>query len=99
MLFLGPDGLVDSVRSDSSVDIEAVAHEYAMLLRIAGRTAEDTGAGKIVEHMMVADKSVAIARLISPENFVVVIFRSTDQIGRARYELKKSAWELGQDLP
>lgn len=96
VVFVGPSGIIDSVKADSRVDLETVAGEYAMLLRIATRTSEDTGAGNLVEHMVVSDKSVVIARSISPDHFLIAVFQEQDPIGRARYELKKAARELSR---
>jgi predicted regulator of Ras-like GTPase activity (Roadblock/LC7/MglB family) len=94
ILFVGPNGVVDQLIADPGVDVDAIVGEYAMLLRIATRTSEDTGAGNLVEHVVVSDRSMVIARNISPDNFLIVLFRTNDQIGRARYELKQAAWEL-----
>ncbi len=35
-----------------------------------------------------------IARLVSPQHFVILITKAQDQIGRARFELKNAASEI-----
>jgi predicted regulator of Ras-like GTPase activity (Roadblock/LC7/MglB family) len=96
LLLLGPDGVMDHAQIDPAVNIDTIAIEYGTLLRIAGRAAEDSGAGNLLEHIVVSDKSIMIARTISPEHFLILLCRSQDQIGRARYELKQAAWELNR---
>jgi len=94
ILIVGPDGVVDHVLADSSLKIETIASEYAMLLRIAGRASQDAGAGNLVEQTVISEKSVMIARLVSPQHFVILITKAQDQIGRARFELKNAASEI-----
>ena len=94
VVMLGHDGVVDHILADPLLNVETIAGEYATLLRITARTSEDAGAGKLIEQIIVSDKSIMIARAVSPEHFLVLLSRTQDQIGRARYELKKAAWEI-----
>jgi len=94
VVFAGPDGIIDHILVDPALSIETIASEYAMLLRIAGRTAEDTGAGNLLEQIVVSERSTMIARSVSPEHFLILVCRSQVQIGRARYELKQAAREI-----
>ncbi len=93
---LGPNGVLDHIQSDPELHTETIVLEYGTLLRIACRASEDTGAGPLVEHVLVSEKSIMIARTIAPEHFLILISGSQDQLGRARYELKQAAWELGK---
>jgi predicted regulator of Ras-like GTPase activity (Roadblock/LC7/MglB family) len=97
IVLLGPGGVVDHVQLDPNVHIETIAIEYGTLLRVAGRASEDSGAGSLIEHIVVSDRSIMIARTISPEHFLILLCGSQDQLGRARYELKQAAWELAAD--
>ena len=94
VIVAGAHEVIDSVCVDTSLDLDTIAAEYATLLRIAGRTSEDTGAGNLVEQIVVSDKSIMIARHVSAEEFLILVCRSQDQIGRARYELRQAAWEI-----
>jgi len=78
ILIVGPDGVVDHVLADSSLKIETIASEYAMLLRIAGRASQDAGAGNLVEQTVISEKSVMIARLVSPQHFVILITKAQE---------------------
>lgn len=95
ILVVGPDGvLVDCLVEDPETDVETLAAEYPTLLRIAERTSEDAGGGRLVELILVSDNAVTVARSISSGHFLVLVTTVHDQIGRARYELRQAAWEI-----
>ena len=94
VILVGPAGIVDHVLDDDALNIETIAGEYATLLRIARSACEDSGAGNLVENIVVSEKSIMIARSIPPDHYLILLSRSQDQIGRARYELKQAAWEM-----
>ena len=98
VILVGPDGIVDHVVDDPAVNIETIAGEYATLLRVASSASEDSGAGNLVENIVVSEKSIMLARTISPENYLILLSRSQDQIGRARYELKQAAREIRKSV-
>ncbi len=94
VILVGPEGVVDRMVQDSTLDIETIVGEYITLLRIARSASEDSGAGNLVENIVVSERSIMIARSISPEHYLILLSKSQDQIGRARYELKQAAWEI-----
>ena len=94
VILVGPEGVVDRVVEDATLDIETIVGEYITLLRIARRASEDSGAGNLVENIVISERSIMIARSISPEQYLILLSRSKDQIGRARYELKQAAWVI-----
>jgi len=93
-MLVGPHGVVDYVADDRGLNLEPIAEEYATLLRIARSASEDSGAGNLVENVLVSEQSVMIARSISPDHYLILLSQARDQIGRARYELKQAAWDL-----
>jgi predicted regulator of Ras-like GTPase activity (Roadblock/LC7/MglB family) len=94
LILVGPHGVLDYVLDDPGLHLETIAGEYATLLRIARSASLDSGAGNLVENILVSEHSMMIARSISPEHYLILLSRSQDQIGRARYELKRAALEL-----
>jgi predicted regulator of Ras-like GTPase activity (Roadblock/LC7/MglB family) len=95
ILLIGPDGvMLEHLAIDPRFDVEAFAAEYAMLLRIAKRTSEDTGAGGLNEFISVCDRSVIVAYSFASEFYLVLVSNDRSQIGRARYELKRAASSL-----
>ena len=73
---------------------ETFADEHATLLRIARRTAEDTGIGAVDEHILVSDGALVIARHLPSDRFVILVSSVPEQLGRLRFELKRAAWDL-----
>lgn len=94
VIFLGPEGVVEQMVQDAALDIEAIVGEYITLLRIARSASQDSGAGDLVENIVVSQRSMMLARSIPPDHYLILLAKSQDQIGRARYELKQAAWEI-----
>jgi predicted regulator of Ras-like GTPase activity (Roadblock/LC7/MglB family) len=94
LILVGPQGVVEELVEDSKLDLETIVGEYTTLLRIARSASKDSGAGDLVENIVVSERSIMIARSIPPEHYLILLSRSQDQIGRARYELKQAAWEI-----
>jgi predicted regulator of Ras-like GTPase activity (Roadblock/LC7/MglB family) len=94
IILVGPHGVMDYVLDDPSLNLETIAGEYATLLRIARSASQDSGAGNLVENILVSDNSIMLARTVSEDHYLIVLSRSQDQIGRARYELKQAAREM-----
>jgi len=95
-ILVGPQGIVDYVLDDPALNLELIAGEYATLLRIARSASEDSGAGDLLENILISETSVMVARNVLPDHYLILLSRAQDQIGRARYELKKAAWEMGR---
>lgn len=94
LILVGPEGVIDYMLDDASLNLETIAGEYATLLHIARSASEDSGSGSLVENIVVSEKSIMIARTVRPEHYLILLARSQDQIGRARYELKQAAWAI-----
>jgi predicted regulator of Ras-like GTPase activity (Roadblock/LC7/MglB family) len=99
LILVGPEGVVEQLVEDSKLDLDTIVGEYTTLLRIARSAAEDSGAGDLIENIVVSERSIMIARSIPPEQYLILLSRSQDQIGRARYELKQAAWEIRGQTP
>ena len=94
VILVGPEGVVDHFLEDPALNLETIAGEYATLLRIARSASQDSGAGNLVEDILVSENSIMIARNVSQDHYIIVLSRAQDQIGRARYELKRAAREI-----
>ena len=93
-MLVGPEGVIDYILDDTSLNLETIAGEYATLLHIARSASQDSGSGNLVENIVVSEKSIMIARVVTSEHYLILLLRSHDQLGRARYELKQAAWKL-----
>jgi len=96
VILVGPEGVVDHMVQDSSLDIETIVGEYTTLLHIARSASQYSGSGNLVENIVVSERSIMIARILSEEHYLILLSRSQDQIGRARYELKQAAWQINR---
>ena len=94
LMLVGPEGVIAYTLDDTSLNLETIAGEYATLLHIACSASQDSGSGNLVENIVVSEKSIMIARTVTSDHYLILLARSHDQLGRARYELKQAAWEL-----
>ena len=94
LILVGPEGVIDYTLDDTSLNLETIAGEYATLLHIARSASQDSGSGDLLENIVVSEKSIMIARTVTSEHYLILLARSQDQLGRARYELKRAASEL-----
>jgi predicted regulator of Ras-like GTPase activity (Roadblock/LC7/MglB family) len=94
VILVGPEGVLERMVEDPALEVETIASEYITLFRIARSASEDSGSGNLVENIVVSERSVMVARTVSPEQYLILLSRSRDQIGRARYELKQAAREI-----
>jgi predicted regulator of Ras-like GTPase activity (Roadblock/LC7/MglB family) len=83
---------------ESQFEMESFAVEYAMLLRIARRASEDAGTGDVEEHIIVSDNAVIVARRLPSDHFLIVVTAYQEQLGRLRYELKRTAGNIDRVL-
>ena len=98
IVIIGPHGVMDYLQDGGRLDVDAFAAEYATLLRIARRASDDAGTGGLVEHIVVSETSVIIARHISSGYFLLLVSSDREQLGRARYEVRQVALDLAQVL-
>ena len=90
-LILGTAGeLVDGAAAEPAVDLATIASEYATLLRIVERTSKDTGMGDVQEQILISSTSLTVVLHLPNDSFAVFVCAPGEQIGRLRYELKRS---------
>jgi predicted regulator of Ras-like GTPase activity (Roadblock/LC7/MglB family) len=99
LILVGPEGVVEHIVVDGTLNLETIVGEYTTMLRVARSASEDSGAGDLVENIVVSERSIMIARSIAAELYLILLSRSQDQIGRARYEVKQAAWEIQRTKP
>jgi predicted regulator of Ras-like GTPase activity (Roadblock/LC7/MglB family) len=98
---MGVDGIeVDTVTAGSSgdLDVKSLLVEYSGVLRNARDAAELHSAGGISEFSVNTDKLITVARLVSPEYFMVVALRPEGNYGKARYLLRIGAPKVKTEL-
>jgi len=97
---MGADGIeVDTHANDTGdVDFRTLLVEYSGLLRTAQEAAVANQAGGVAEVSVSTEKLVAIARVVSPEYFMVVALRPDGNVGKARFYLRVTAPKLLAEL-
>jgi predicted regulator of Ras-like GTPase activity (Roadblock/LC7/MglB family) len=100
-LIMGMDGIaVERVflpeGSDANMDVAAA--EVTSLVRGALRAGSNTGLGSLEELFINYDRVRILARLFSPEYFVVLALGPEGNLGRGRYELRKAELRLAREF-
>ena len=97
---MGMDGIeVDTHHTGSSdVDVQPLLVEYSGLFRSARDAAETHAAGAVDELSIATDRILTVARLVSPEYFLVLALAPDGNVGRARYLLRITAPKLRSEL-
>ncbi len=98
---MGVDGIeVDThlEGADDGVDVKSLLVEYSGLFRSAREAAEAHAAGGITELFIETEKVLTVARLISPEYYMVVALSPGGNLGKARYLLRVTAPRLRSEL-
>jgi predicted regulator of Ras-like GTPase activity (Roadblock/LC7/MglB family) len=97
---MGVDGIeVDThVQDGGDLDVKSLLVEYSGVLRSAREAAEAHEAGGVAEMAISTEKLMAVARIVSPEYFMVVALTPDGNIGKARYLLRVTAPKLMAEL-
>jgi predicted regulator of Ras-like GTPase activity (Roadblock/LC7/MglB family) len=96
---MGLDGIsVEKRISDSSINIEALAAEYTAVLRTSSATTQDIGLGPLEEFIVFTDQRIVAIRMITAEYFLFILLKRDGNVGRARFELKKSKFALSKEF-
>ena len=91
---MGLDGIeVETHRAGAGpgVDLERLLVEYASVVQSARQAAEALSAGGVDEVSIHAGRLVTVARLVSPEYFLLVALTPEANLGKARYLLRITA--------
>lgn len=97
---MGVDGIeVDTlVTEGGDVDLKSLLIEYSGVFRSAREAAEASAAGVVAELSMQTDKLLTVARLVTPEYFMVIALRPDGNFGKARFMLRVTAPRLVAEL-
>jgi predicted regulator of Ras-like GTPase activity (Roadblock/LC7/MglB family) len=98
---MGADGIeVDThlTEDQRGVDLRTLLIEYSSLFRLAREAAETHQAGEVSELCIQTDKILTVARLVTPEYFMVAALRPDGNFGKARYMLRVTAPRLRAEL-
>jgi len=98
---MGVDGIeVDTHLTGgvADIDLKSLLVEYSNLFQSARQAASDHQAGLVSELSINTDRLVTVARLVSPDYFMVVALGPEGNYGKARYLLRITAPKVKSEL-
>ncbi len=97
---MGMDGIeVDTHLTDElGLDLRSVLVEFSTLYRSAKDASGAHQAGAVNELSIQTERLLTVARVVSPEYFMVVALRPDGNFGKARYMLRVTAPRLASEL-
>jgi predicted regulator of Ras-like GTPase activity (Roadblock/LC7/MglB family) len=100
-LIMGMDGIaVERVflpeGSESNMDVAAA--EVTSLVRGALRAGGNTGLGSLREMFISFESVLIVARMFTPDYFVVLALKPDGNVGRGRFELRKAELKLAREF-
>lgn len=100
-LIMGTDGIAvekQLLQEGAEANLDVAAAEVTSLVRSAQRAGRDTGLGSAREIVLSYEAMTIIARLISADYFVVLALRPDGNLGRGRFELRKTELDLAREF-
>jgi predicted regulator of Ras-like GTPase activity (Roadblock/LC7/MglB family) len=101
-MIVGLDGIaIEQELSDPTANdgrLSMIAASYATLLRNSMRTSFDAGVGSLQEMTVTSENMTLVIKLINPEYFLLISLKSTGNLGRARFELRKAQLLLEEEF-
>jgi predicted regulator of Ras-like GTPase activity (Roadblock/LC7/MglB family) len=98
---MGIDGIeVDTLVEEGApeLDVRPLLIEYSGLFRNAREAAEQHGAGETAELYVETEKVLTVARMVSPEYYMVVALTPGGNLGKARFLMRVTAPKLRAEL-
>ena len=98
---MGFDGIAIETTEHNApegVELQTLLIEYSSIISQVRQAAETLEMGKASEVSIRTEKMVAVARLLTPDYFVVLALSADGNVGRARYELRVAGPKLAAQL-
>ncbi len=80
------------------IDLKSLLVEYSSILRSARGAAQARKAGALCEIGINTDRLLAVARLVSPDYFIILALQPEGNYGKARYLLRITAPKVNAEL-
>ncbi|HXN56685.1 MAG TPA: hypothetical protein VN874_10490 [Myxococcales bacterium] len=98
---MGFDGIpIETVdpKVPEGVELQTLLIEYSGILSQVRQAAESLQMGKASEVSIRTERMVAVARMLTPEYFLVLALTPEGNVGRARYELRVAGSKMLAEL-
>jgi predicted regulator of Ras-like GTPase activity (Roadblock/LC7/MglB family) len=100
-LIMGMDGIAVErlfLPEGDEANMDVAATEVTSLVRAALRAGSNTGLGALQELAVNYERVRILARMFSPEYFIVLALRPDGNLGRGRFELRKAELRLAREF-
>ncbi len=102
-LIMGTDGIVvekvwQAAGAPAEMNPDAVAAEFASLIKSAHRAGGEMGLGRLSEMTFTGEGGIFILRFVSEDYFIAAVLSPEGNFGRARYELRRAELLLEKEL-
>ena len=100
-VIMGADGLaVEKFFTDegNESNLDIAAAEFTSLVRSAGRSGKDLDLGNLRELVVGLEKITLVIRLFNRDYFAVLALKADGNLGRGRYELRKTELMLAKEF-
>ncbi len=98
---MGYDGIaIETVtpKAPDGVELQTLLIEYSSILQNIRGAADQLQMGAASEVSIRTEKLVAVARMLTPDYFVILALAPDGNLGRARYELRVTGPKVAADL-
>ncbi len=93
------DGMaVDSVSSDSALDLEALAAEMVSQARSISDNHRELEVGDVQQLSVTTDRVTLMVSSVTPDYYLLLVLGPEGNYGRARFELRRARLLLEKDL-
>lgn len=93
------DGIrVDSISSDSEIDLDGLAAELISQARSISDNHRELEVGNVQQLSITTDRVTLMVSSVAPDYYLLLVLGSGANYGRARFELRRARLFLEQDL-
>lgn len=100
-LIIGTDGIAVErlfLPEATERNLDVAATEFTSLVKRSQRISGDIALGELSEVIIALNDYIIVARMLSPDYFMMVALRSDGNVGRARYQLRCAALLLAPEF-
>jgi predicted regulator of Ras-like GTPase activity (Roadblock/LC7/MglB family) len=92
------DGIAIETINDDSVPLDVMGAEFGSFVKSMRLSSTDLNTGDVLQLSLVTEKYITLLSAVTPEYFLLLVMRPDGNYGRARYELAKAKYALGDEL-
>jgi predicted regulator of Ras-like GTPase activity (Roadblock/LC7/MglB family) len=94
------DGIpVESVgKEDESLDLEMLSAELMSQIRTVAQNHQELAVGQVRQFSVTTDRFTMIVGALTEDYYLLLVLSSTANVGRARFELRRSVLLFEEDL-